>query len=211
MNDMLGTPESRTALIERAKAILIRPKEEWPKIADESTSIGDLLKTYVAPLIVIGPIALLIGSQLFGIDVFIGTFRPSLSSSLATAVTGVVMALISLAVVTIIAEVLAPSFGGEANRRQAFKLVAYAMTSVWVAGIVNVIPALGVIGLLAAIYSLYLLYLGVTPLMKVPQDKVPVYTAVVVLGAIVASFVTGRIAIAFSGLLGASLPSPYLT
>ena len=211
MNDMLGTPESRVALIERAKAILIRPKEEWPKIADESTSIGDLLKTYVAPLIVIGPIALLIGSQLFGIDVFIGTFRPSLSSSLATAVTGVVMALISLAVVTIIAEVLAPSFGGEANRRQAFKLVAYAMTSVWVAGIVNVIPALGVIGLLAAIYSLYLLYLGVTPLMKVPQDKVPVYTAVVVLGAIVASFVTGRIAIAFSGLLGASLPSPYLT
>lgn len=211
MNDMLGNPESRTALIARVKSILTKPEEEWSVIAAETGSMGDVLKSYVLPLIIIGPIALLIGSQLFGINVYIATFRPPLSSSLATAITGVVMALVSLGVVTIIADALAPNFGGTANRLQAFKLVSYAMTSVWVAGIVNVIPALGVIGLLAGLYSLYLLYLGVTPLMKVPKDKAIVYTAVVVVGAIIAGFVTSRIAVAFSGLMGASLPSPYVT
>ena len=63
MNDMMGGPAGRTALIERAKAILAKPKEEWPKIAAEPTSIGDVLKSYALPLLAIGPIAAFIGSQ----------------------------------------------------------------------------------------------------------------------------------------------------
>ena len=55
----------------------------------------------------------------------------------------------------------------------------------WVAGIVNLVPALAIIGLIAALYGLYLLYLGLPVLMRNPQDKSLPYTIVVVLCAIV--------------------------
>jgi hypothetical protein len=42
---------------------------------------------------------------------------------------------------------------------------------------------------LAGLYGIYLLYLGLPPLMKAPQDKAAGYTAVVVVCAIVLSFV----------------------
>ncbi|MEO7247291.1 MAG: Yip1 family protein [Novosphingobium sp.] len=209
MNDIIGGPQGRTALIERAKAILTKPKEEWPKIAGETASIGDVLKSYALPLLAIGPIAFFIGSQIFGINLIFVTFRPSLMAGITTAITSFILALISLGVVTLVAEYVAPHFGGEANRTQAFKLVAYSMTAGWLAGIFGIIPSLGVIGLLAGLYSIYLFYLGTSTMMKVPQDKAPVYMVVVALCAIVLMFVATRITGSITGLFGAGMPSPY--
>ncbi len=209
MNDMKGGPAARTALIERAKAILLKPKEEWPKIAGESTSVGDVLKSYALPLMAIGPIAFFIGSQIFGINLIFVTFRPSLMAGITTAIASFVMAIISLGVITLAAEYLAPQFGGEANRTQAFKLVAYSMTAGWIAGILNLLPALGIIGILAGVYSLYLFYLGITTMMKVPADKAPVYMVVVVVCAIVLMFVAARVTSSITGMFGSGLPSPY--
>ncbi len=209
MNDMMCGPAARTALIERAKAILLKPKEEWSKIAGEPTSVGDVLKSYALPLMAIGPIAFFIGSQIFGINLIFVTFRPSLMAGITTAIASFVMAIISLGVITLAAEYLAPQFGGEANRSQAFKLVAYSMTAGWIAGILNLVPALGIIGILAGIYSLYLFYLGITSMMKVPADKAPVYMAVVVVCAIVLMFVAARLTSSITGMFGSGLPSPY--
>src|SRR2546430_12941643 len=59
MSSAAGT-ESRT-LVDRAKAILMKPKEEWPVIAAEKTEIAALYRTYVIPLAAIGPVANAIG------------------------------------------------------------------------------------------------------------------------------------------------------
>ena len=56
------------------------PKAEWQRIAGETTEPAKVLTSYVVPLALIGPIASLIGMQVFGINAVIVTFKPSLAS-----------------------------------------------------------------------------------------------------------------------------------
>lgn len=205
MNDILGGPAGAGSLIERAKAIILKPAETWPVIAAEQTSPGEIFTRYAVPLAAIGPVASFIGGQVFGISAFIATYRPSFMSGLTMAVTSFIMGLISLVVVALIADFLAPKFDGQSNRTNAFKLVAYSMTPAWVAGILGIVPALGVLGIIAGIYSIYLLYQGAGPLMKVPQDKGVAYTAVTIVCAIIASFVATTVAGSVAGLFGGGI------
>src|SRR4029450_8294572 len=79
------------------------------------------------------------------------------------------------------------------DSNKAFKVAVYSYTPAWIAGVLQILPALGFLGIIAALYGLYLLYLGLPALMKVPQDKAIGYTAVVVVCAIVLSIVVASI------------------
>ncbi len=202
MEGIPGAPESGNSLVQRAKAILLKPLDEWTKIAQETTSPGDLFTRYALPLIAIGPIAALIGGQIFGYGALGISFKPSLVGGVTTAVVSFVMAIISLVAITFIADFLAPKFGGEAHRPTAFRLVAYSMTASWIAGIFGLIPSLGILGLLG-LYSLYLFYVGATPLLKVPQDKAIGFTAVTTVCAILLTFLVGAVSASVIGIFGA--------
>jgi hypothetical protein len=172
--------------LDRAKNILLDPKREWTRIQAEPTSIAELYKEYIAVLAAIGPIASVIGLSLFGITLpFVGTVRLPLTSSLTQALVTYILTLGGVFLLGLIVDALAPLFNGVPNRTRAVKVVAYASTAAWVAGIFTVIPALSVMALLASLYSLYLLYLGLPVLMKVPQQKALGYTVTVILAAIV--------------------------
>lgn len=185
----------------RAKAIIMTPKDEWPKIAAETTPQRDIFMRYVLPLAAIGPVAAFIGGQVFGYGAFGFSYRPSLIGGLTTAIFSFVLSLVSVFVMTFIADFLAPKFAGEANRANAFKLVAYSYTAGWAVGIFSLIPMLGFFGLLG-LYSVYLLYTGAMPLMKVPEDKSAGYTAVTILCAIVLSIIVTPITAALTGAFG---------
>ena len=200
MND--GTPSAAAGLIERAKAIILNPSETWPVIATEQTTPGDLITRYALPLAAIGPIATFIGGQIFGISLFLVTVHPSLMSGLTMALTSFVTSLVAVVIVALAADFFAPKFGGEANRTNAFKLVVYAMTPGWVAGILGIIPALAMLSILAGLYGIFLLYQGSTPLMKVPRDKAPVFTAAVVVSAIVLSFIAAAVTSSVTRAMG---------
>lgn len=179
---------ARNTLMSRAKAILLAPKDEWPKIAAETKSSGEIFTRYVLPLAAIGPVASLIGGQLFGFGAFGFTFQPALTAALGTAVVSYLLTLVGIVILTLLAKFLAGKFGGQANRAQAFKLVAYGSTATWMAGIFGLIPSLGFFSLLG-LYSIYLYYAGATPVMKVPQEKAVAYTAVTMLCAIVLTLI----------------------
>ncbi|HOB13503.1 MAG TPA: Yip1 family protein [Novosphingobium sp.] len=189
-------------LIERAKAITLNPDETWPQVAAEESTPGDTITRYALPLLAIGPVASFIGGQLFGISVLFATYKPSLMSGLGMAVTSFVMSVIALIVIGLIADFLAPKFGGAENRSQAFKLVAYSMTPGWVAAALGIVPSLGILALLAALYGLYLFFKGATPLMKVPADKAGGYTAVTVVCAFVVNFIAASLLGAVAGMFG---------
>jgi hypothetical protein len=87
-------------------------------------------------------------------------------------------------VVAIVADELAPNFGGQKNRIQAMKLIVYAWTAAWLAGVFAIVPVLAILGLVG-LYSFYLMYVGAPKLMKVPEDKAIAYTAVTSLIGIV--------------------------
>jgi hypothetical protein len=202
MSDELPVQSGSAGLVERAKAMLMKPSAEWPRIAGETTEPMTVLTSYVIPLALIGPIAGLIGMQLFGIDAGFVSFKPSLSFSLTTAVTTFVFSLVGLFVLAFIANWLSPKFGGRDSFPSAFRLVAYAMTASWVGGVFGLIPMLAIVGLLFSIYSLYLIYLGATPMMGVPQDKTLGYTLVTLVAAIVLNLLVGVVAGAITGAMG---------
>ena len=179
-----GSASGLNAIIERAKSIILKPKETWPAISGEPTTPGELLVRYAIPLAAIGPVCSFIGMQVFGFGAMGFSYRPGLVAGLSGAVFSFVMGLVSLVVLTFIADFLAPKFGGQSNRTNAFKLVAYGMTASWLAGIFGLIPQLAFFGLLG-LYSFYLFYTGAAPLMKVPEDKAAGYTAVTIVCAIV--------------------------
>lgn len=192
----------RTALVDRAKAIILTPKDEWPRIAAEPTTQADILKSWVLPLAAIGPVARLIGEQVFGYGAFGFSYKPSLASSLASAIIGYGLTIAGVFVLALIVDFLAPKFNGTPGRLNAFKLAAYGATAAWIAGIFGLIPMLGVFALLG-IYSLYLFYTGVTPVMAVPADKAGGFTAATFLAAfvlyLVVALLTGSLVGMFAG------------
>ncbi|MCG6875815.1 MAG: YIP1 family protein [Betaproteobacteria bacterium] len=189
-----------SAIVMRVIHILVQPKSEWPVIKQERTDLQTLYLQYVAILAVIPAVAGFVANA------FVGTLtagRVSVGDAFGAAVTGYVLSLIMVFVVALIADSLAPAFGGRKNIDRALKLVAYSMTASWVAGAFAFIPVLGwLISLLGGLYALYLFYLGAPVLMKTPESKTIGYTAVTVAIAIVIGFVMGMITVAIFGAGG---------
>ena len=183
-----------TSLIERVKAVLLRPKEEWPRIAAEPATVGGLYRSYVLPLAAIPPVATFVGMVLFGINLIFVRFRPPVGASLAQAIVQYVLGLIGVYALSLVIDALAPSFQGTKNPVAAFKVAAYSATAAWVAGIFNLLPGLWVLSILGGLYSLYLFWLGLPRLMRVPEGKATSYAVVVLAAAIVLWWVVGMIA-----------------
>ncbi len=190
------------SIVERVKAILLRPKDEWQVIDREVKPSGEVFTGYVMPLAAIGPVASFLGGQLFGYGGFWFRYRPSLMWGLSSAIGTYVATLLGILCVSIIANKLAPRFGGESSQRSAFKLIAYSSTAGFVAGVFGLIPSLGFLGL-AGLYSLYLFYTGAGPLLKVPTDKAVGFTVATWVSAFIVAAVAVALVSAFGGMLGA--------
>jgi len=195
-------------LIERVKEILFAPKSTWPVIETEETSVAELYVQYIMILAAIQAVAGFIGMTVFGVGGFGVTVRVPVVTGLVQMVLGYVLTLAMVYVVALIADALAPSFGGEKNPMNALKLVAYSSTAAMVGGIFALVPMLGILTLVASLYSLYLLYLGVPTLMRVPEGKALPYTAVLVVCAIVLGVLVGAAMAMVSGGPTAGMAPP---
>ncbi len=166
------------SLIERAKNISLRPAGEWPIIAGEASSLGDLYTGYVAPLAAIGPIAMFIGLTIVGVNVpFVGTYRTPFLSGVTQAILSFVMILGGVSVSAAIVTALAPTFGGRRDFNAAFKLLAYSTTPGFVAGILGLFPPLAVLEVLVIPWGFYLFCVGLPVMMQTSRDKALPYTA----------------------------------
>jgi hypothetical protein len=188
-------------IVERVKNILVQPKTEWPVIEREQTSPQALYTGYIMPLAAIGPIAMLVGLSVVGVQVpFLGTTRIPFSSLIPQMLVSYVLGLAGVYVLALIINTLAPSFGGTSNLTQALKVAAYGATAAWVGGVFHLFPLMGILGLLAALYTLYLLYLGLPVLMKSLPERSLGYTLSVVIAAIVLFVVIGAISASLVGI-----------
>ena len=175
-------------LIGRAKSILLTPRTEWQVIAAETDTIGGIYTGYIMIMAAIPAVKLLISSRFLGVSI------------LPIVITTYVLSLAGTFLVALIVDALAPTFGGQKDRVQALKVVAYAYTASWVAAIIGIVPGLGLLSaLVGMIYGLYLLYLGLPFTMKCPAEKSLGYTVVTVIVAIVVSIVLGLIVRSIGG------------
>ncbi len=180
-------------LVERAKNIMLNPKQEWEVIKAESTTIGDLFTKYAIILAAIPALAGFIGYSAFGISWGYGTIPIPVGTSLTWAVITYVTSLIGIFIISLIIDALAPSFGSTKDMLASTKITVYGYTPAWVAGIFYIIPSLGILAGLAGIYGLVLMYMGLQKIKNVPQDKMAGYFIAVIVITIVVYVVMGLI------------------
>jgi hypothetical protein len=201
--DSEPTRSAPGGLLARVKAILLSPSTEWPVIAVEASSARAIYGGYVAPLAAIGVLAGFIGYTVVGYNApLLGHVRLGMVAGIVSAILGYVLWFASVFVIAWLVDVLAPSFGGQRAPLRSLKLTAYSYTPAWVAGILQLVPALGVLALLAGCYGLYLLYIGLPILMRCPKEKSIGYAVVLILCAIVVSIVIGLLSMCAGAGLG---------
>lgn len=185
-------------LVQRVQDILLKPKDTWPVIATEPGDTKSLYKDYVVILALVPAVAGFIGMSVFGFGGFGVSFRVPILAGLVNMVVGYVMSLVAVFVLGLIANALAPQFGGTKDPFNALKLVAYGSTAGFLGGVFMLIPSLSVLSFFAGLYSIYLIYTGVTVLMKCPPDKVAAYTAVLIVCGVVAALILGALSSVFT-------------
>lgn len=187
-----NSTQNPSAIVARVKSILLKPKEEWPVIDSEPTTISELFLRYALLLAAVPALASFLRGVIFGYSALGFTYRPGVIASLGMGITQYVMSLISVAVMALITDYIVGRFSGTSNRTNAFKLSVYASTAAWAAGIFTLIPGLGFLGILG-LYSIYLLYTGLPVLMKVPPEKALMCTAAITVLAIIISIIAGAL------------------
>lgn len=185
-------------LVTRVINILLQPKGEWPAIADERSDPATLYLRYIAILAALPAVAGFVSTALVG---SLAAGRLSTGVALQAALTGYVLSLGMVFVLALVADALAPRFGGRRGLDQALKLVAYALTASWVAGLFTFLPVVSwLISLLAGLYSLYLFHLGAPLLMKVPEREAIGYTVTIFAIGIAIAFLIGTLIAAMFGM-----------
>jgi hypothetical protein len=202
------------SIVERAKNIILKPADEWSVIADEPATVGGLFTGYAMILALIPLISAIVFTGALGLSagglggMGGGAMALGVGAIAGMAVIGYFMSLLVLYLMSLIVNAVSPSFNGKSDMVQSTKLMTYASTPTWVAGLVSWIPFLGALISLGAIaYVVYLMYLGLKPVLGVPQEKVAGFTVVIVLIYIVLSLVVSGIlvGILFSTFFGSAM------
>lgn len=181
-------------VVDRAKNILITPKNEWVVVDRETNPPGTIVTGYILPMLSIGAIATFIGQGLIGRSLgFMGQTTANVKSGLIGAILYVVLTLATVFIVAAAVDALAQSFGSEKNWKKSFQLAAYSLTPAYVGAIFLLFPALNIIAILCTIYSVYPLYTGIPVMKKTAIDKQVAYLAVIILITVVAVILVGVI------------------
>lgn len=176
-------------LVERAKNIILKPKEEWASIELENTPVSELVKSYLIPLALVPAIAIFIRYGFIGYGYLGGA---SLAWGIKHAIISLVSTIGGVYLSAFVIDALSTSFSSVKNFQRAIQLVVYSYTPIMLAGVFQIIPALSFLGIVG-LYGLYLLYLGISPTMKTPTDKVTGYFIISLVVIIVIYFVLAAI------------------
>lgn len=188
-------------IVERATAIITKPRETWGIIKAEQTTVKELFTSYAAILAVVPAAASFVGFSLVGYSLPGGHYRVPITSGLVQAILQYVFTLAGAYAVAFIIDALAPKFDSRKDLAAAAKLAVFAATPAWIGGALAVLPALAPLILIASLYSLYVLYVGLPVLMETPKEKSLVYFIVVIIASIVVSMVIGAVS-------GTTMPRP---
>jgi Yip1 domain len=189
------SPNALPGLLERIKGLILTPKTQWPVIEAEPTTVGQLYTAHVMPLTAFAAVMSFVRMSVIGVSLpFGGTIRTPFVSGLFSAMLTFVVGLIGVYLVGLIINMLAPSFGGQRDQRQALKTAAYALTPAWLGTALIFLPAGTLLQLCAGIYGIYVLYLGLPVMMRSQQSSSGGYTASVVVCSILVGILFGVVA-----------------
>ncbi len=177
------------AVIDRAKAVLLSPRDAWLAIREEPDEIIDLYKHYLIYLAAIPAIAIFIGQSIVKYRVPFEqeiTYIP-IGLGLSLMIRRYVLYLVGVLVAGYLISLLAPRFQAQKDVKLAVKLVGYSATPGWIASALYIIPRLGDLSVFGYIFGIYLFYTGSMALLDCPEERATAFTVVSLLVLIVIS------------------------
>jgi Yip1 domain len=182
-------------IVARAKGLILRPREEWYRIAAEPASTGSLFISYAMPVAAVPAVAGFIGAALIAgtLGMRFGVPGVGIGTLLLHSISAYLLGLVGVWVLGKIVQALAPRFGGTGDEVAAMKLAVYSPTAAWLAGVFALIPPLAILGILG-LYSLYIFHQGAPVVAGVSADRALGFTALVVLCAIVVNVLVAMLA-----------------
>ncbi len=180
---MCGDKEFIKAFLIRVQNILIRPRDEWRAIRDESKTYSHVIFHYIAILAAIPPAAAVIdgivsgkfASKKSGLSFISYLLLPNLLWYGISIIDVVITGAIITAVVT------APE--SRWSGLEGLKIAAYSFTPLFIAGVLAFIPGMNWIIYLAILDSVYLLFLGIMGLATTGKRQAIGYAIAVFLSA----------------------------
>lgn len=192
-------------LLARVQQVILHPKQVWRDVKAERDSIHDIYNRYIIYLALIPAVCGLIGRSYSGVPVPFTNevVTMSLGQSLWVGILGYATSLLLVYIGAVVAEFLAPKFGGAASRTDGFKLMAYSLTPSYLAGVGSLSMTLSILGLFG-LYALYVFYQGIPSMTGVPAEKQLVFAIVFVISMIIVGIVVGLL-LAIVGASGAMM------
>ncbi len=173
--DLLAVVPPVSRFVDRVLGVLVEPRQSWLGVHAEQVTIWQLCKRYVLVLVAISLIPSVISA--FHSNRY-SSGHWTLNSMLLLVVGRYLLTLGGLYLsARIIAEV-APKFGAPKVKENAFKLVFFALTPVFLSSIIGSMIYFSLPYWLGWGYVAFLLYWGVKVLMDAEQKKVFTYTAI---------------------------------
>jgi hypothetical protein len=161
-------------LLKRVTHILTLPDKDWTLIKEEADTPLHIFYKYVMILAAIPSLAFFFR---------IGAAHLTVAFFIAAAT--YILNLIGIFALTMIMNVLSPSFHATKNLPLDFKIIAYSMIPFWLSGVFHLVSFLSLAGAIAGgFYFLYLLILGVGELKDVPREKHVLFSVIVALFAL---------------------------
>jgi hypothetical protein len=152
----------------RIGRLLLRPQEEWDRIAREPIGVNALIARYILPLSLLAPIAVVIGMSTFDRDwdPSAGFLVPpdQIYSAGATTLFATIGSIFALAMIF---RLIAPMYGSSRDYVAALNVATFGAIPVMLAGATLLLPVMVSVSAVAFVYSLYLYWLGVGRVLNV--------------------------------------------
>lgn len=158
--------------LRRIAGLVVRPKQEWERIAAEDAPVDLLIRRYIIPLCLLGPIATAIGMNYFdrawdpdqGYRVPAGEIFTAVATTLFTSI-------FSVFAIAGIFVLIAPLYGSSRNYRDALTVATYGAVPVLLAGATLVLPVMALVSVVALLQTLYLYWLGAKRMLHVVRNE----------------------------------------
>lgn len=182
-------------VLQRLVGLLVRPREEWDRIAAEPPSVEALIGRYLVPLSLLAPIATSIGMRAFD-DAWGGDRggrvpTPEIYAAAATTMLASISSVLALAGIFVL---IAPMYGSTRDYKAALQVATYGTVPLLLAGATLFIPAMAMVAVVALVHSLYLYWLGARRVLHVARKEQAEFVGISVVLLSVSSTIVGAIA-----------------
>ncbi|MBI5700261.1 YIP1 family protein [Candidatus Saganbacteria bacterium] len=174
-------------IIERARNLLLHPKEEWLKIAAENDDPKNVIN-FLAVITIVPALALFLGYGIVGLPGPYGYFRMSFLSAFFSALVFYILTAIAIALSTAMVSFFCHYFNIDGKWETYHKLIGYSATAPILANIFYIFPFLKFLKILG-FYGAVTFFVGLPLLLKVQKEKEMQFVVTVLIAAIVITII----------------------